>query len=516
MKRITLYVLILSGALAFTSCLVVTVHAEDASALPPVQLSRLIETALRDNPDLKALRSRIEANRAKVPQAGSLPNPEVGVMLADGLDPSRGVQFTAKQMFPGSGKLGLMKEVASLEADRTATDYTEKASDIVSQVKSAYYSLYFVDRSTEIALTNKSLLADFVKIAETKYSTGAGLQQDVLRAQLAQSRILDDLLMLRQERQTAEARLNALLNRPPDTPIGPAVEFTRHEVSLSQAQLEQMALEHRAMLKGMALMTAAAQAEERLARRDLRPDYELQVDLNRNGAGMGQEMRSVSVGVMVSLPLYHRTKQDKAIEQREHEVNAAQSSYQAQRAMVFSMIKDRVSMLERADRQIELFHSGIIPQAQLSLESARAGYQVNKVDFLTLLDNQMSLYNDLRDYYRALTDYETTLAELEQTVGASLGTREAAGAQQPAAQAHPASAGPAAASAPAASAPRPSAAAAAATKARSQAAAPQPAKKAQPALKRTTKSAGAAGTPRRAGKHKAGGRRAQSAKKVKR
>jgi outer membrane protein TolC len=127
---------------------------------------------------------------------------------------------------------------------------------------------------------------------------------------------------------------------------------------------------------------------------------------------------------MFTLPLYHHTKQDKAIEQRAAEVKAAQSGYEAQQTMVFAMVKDTLAMLEQSDKQVDLFRTGIIPQAQLSLESARAGYQVNKVDFLTLLDSQMSLYNDLREYYRALTDYEKGAADLERAVGAPLDTIE--------------------------------------------------------------------------------------------
>jgi outer membrane protein TolC len=436
---------IVIGALAVLCTLTAPARAGEQPALP-LQLDQLIQTALSDNPALRALRSRMDADAAKVPQAGSLPDPQVGVMVS-GLQTS-GAQLTAKQMFPGPGKLRLMKQVASLDAERTVTDYTEKTRDVVAQVKAVYYDLYFIDKATEIALANKSLLADFVKIAETKYSTGMGLQQDVLRAQLAQSRILDDLLMLRQQRAAAEARLNALLNRSPNAPVGPVASFDHHRVASTESQLQEIALANRAMLQGMQLMTQAAQAEQALARRDLAPDYEVQASVTpvTMNQGMGGATGQWSVGLMLTLPLYHRTKQDKAIEQRGHEVASAQSDYEAQKTMVFSMIKDEMSMLERADRQIELYRTGIIPQAQLSLQSARAGYVVNKVDFLTLLDSQMSLYDDLRDYYGALADSEKTLAALERTVGAppavTVAPAEPPPAEKPAPVVHPSSGSP--------------------------------------------------------------------------
>ena len=419
MKSTRYLAMVAVGLAAVMMLIVAPVGAEQQPTLPPLELDRLIEIALEDNPQLQALRSQIAADRAKVPQARTLPDPMLAVMFDDVLHPDRGIGVEARQMMPWPGKLRLMSEAAGLRADRTATDYTEKAYEIVSEVKKAYYDLHFLDKSIDIALTNKSLLADFVKIAETKYSVGLGIQQDVLRAQVAQSRILDELLMLRQQQIGARARLNALLNRPPDAPLGPAAELPRHKVTLPQRSLEEIAVERRAMLKGMKLMTAEAQTMKDLAVRELKPDYEVRLSANPDMEAGGTLVKGM---VMFTLPLYHRTKQDQAIDQRTAEVTAAQSNYDAQRTMVFAMIRDLTSMLDQSDRQAELLKNGIIPQAQLSLESARAGYQVNKVDFLTLLDNQMSLYNDLRDYYRAVTDYEKGVADLERTIGTPLDT----------------------------------------------------------------------------------------------
>jgi len=399
------------------------VSAERAPDLEPLQLDRLIEIALEENPELRGLRSRIGADRAKVPQARTMPDPMVGLSFSDVLNLDSSIMFEAKQRVPWPGKLRLLSEAAALSADRTVTEYTEKAYEVAAAVKTAYYELYFVEKSIEVALANKDLLADFVTIAEAKYSVGFGLQQDVLRAQVAESRILDDLLKLRQRRAAVRARLNALLNRPPEAPLRPAADFTRHRVTLPQSALEQIARQRRAALKGNRLGIERAQVLRDLAVRNLKPNFELRAGVAPKGA-MGARDTTVSFGVMFELPLYHRTKQDRAIEQRAAEVEAARRAYEARETAILARIEDRLAALRRADREVELFRTGIIPQAELSLESARAGYQVNKVDFLALLDNQISLYNDLRQYYRALTDYEKGVAELERTIGTPLETSE--------------------------------------------------------------------------------------------
>jgi cobalt-zinc-cadmium efflux system outer membrane protein len=396
----------------------------EAPALPPLDLDQLIAAALANNQELQARQRQISAAQAMVPQARALPDPMVGVMGGGFPTDNRGAVLKAKQGIPGPGKLRLKGEAAELGARRVATDYTEKQREITAEVKKAYYDLYLIDKSIEIAEHNKDLLGDFVRLTQAKYAVGQGLQQDVLRAQVAQSRILDDLLMLHQQRIAAQARLNALLNCPPTNPLGPATTLTRHPVTLSEEALQQTALTQRPMLLGMQLMVAEAQKMVALARQDRKPNYEAEVDVG-NGGGMGaMGPVGVRVGLMVEVPLYHREKQDQAVVQRTAEAQAAQSDLEAQVVMVFAMIRDDLSMVQTSDRQIDLYQNGIVPQAELSLESARAGYQVGKVDFLTLLDSQVSLYDDLRIYYRALTDYEKAVADLEQTVGAPLGGGE--------------------------------------------------------------------------------------------
>ena len=73
--------------------------------------------------------------------------------------------------------------------------------------------------------------------------------------------------------------------------------------------------------------------------------------------------------------------------------------------------------MKRNYEQALLFKDGIIPQATAALDSAVAGYQVNKVDFLTLLNNQITLFKYEIEYFKTLTKHETKLAEMEEVVG---------------------------------------------------------------------------------------------------
>ncbi len=56
-------------------------------------------------------------------------------------------------------------------------------------------------------------------------------------------------------------------------------------------------------------------------------------------------------------------------------------------------IENKLTSIEKNAKLVELFKTGIIPQASQSLESAMIGYQNDKVDFLTLINNQITLFN---------------------------------------------------------------------------------------------------------------------------
>ena len=83
-------------------------------------------------------------------------------------------------------------------------------------------------------------------------------------------------------------------------------------------------------------------------------------------------------------------------------------------------LRELLSQVDMYSQEIELFKTGLIPQSSLSFESAMSGYRVNKVDFLTLVNNQINLFNYKIEYYRAIADHENSLAGLEETVGKRL------------------------------------------------------------------------------------------------
>ena len=399
----------------------------------PLRLAPLIEEALLNNPEILAARQRWEAYKEKVPQAYALEDPMLsfGIISLPTNFSFRDEDMTMKeigisQKFPFPGKRPLMKEMAEKEAEAVHTEIQLKAHQIVRDLTLAYYELSHTYRTSEVTQSNKEILENFAKIAETRYSTGEGVQQDVIKAHIEISKMVDELIMLDQRKKTLEAKLNALLNRPSDTPVGRPEEVTPRQFSLAMEDLQKTAWDMNPTLQGMKKMIEVKQRANDLAKKDYYPDFNLRFAYGQRDNGPdGMKRRDMLTGMVeINVPIFYKSKQDRKVAEARADLQVAEAQYRAMKNEISFMITDMFTMIKRTERQIELYRTGIIPQASLQIESALSAYRVNRADFMTLLDSRMTLYKYELEYHQALTEFEKNVASLGAATGKRLGQKE--------------------------------------------------------------------------------------------
>ncbi len=386
-----------------------------------IDLKALIEEAREQNPEIRAAEERWKAASSVPSQAGSLPDPALMLGMKNvgfnGITRGEEMMSTATvsvgQSIPFPGKLGLKKRIAEKDAERIKEDYVATELSVIARLKVAYFDYYFVEKAIEILNKDKGLLEDFEKTAEAKYKVGSGIQQDVLKAQVEISRFVERLKIKEQERQEVVARINGLLNRPPSNPLPPPAEFDRSEFSLRLEELNRMAMQHSPRLKAQSKAVERDRTALSLARRQYYPDFALSAGISDRGRL--DDIWEVRLGVEV--PFYFWKKQRYGVREAADRLEASNESHQAAAESILYHVKDLYEMAETADDLVDLYEKGIIPQATLSLESAVSGYSVGHVDFLTLLDNLITLLEDELRYDRELTHFEKALARLEEAVG---------------------------------------------------------------------------------------------------
>jgi len=390
-------------------------------------LKEWIQEALENNPRLEAAHQRVLSTEKVIPQAGALPDPQLSFGLSNlpvnsfsfNQEPMTGKVIGIMQMFPFPGKLSLSTDIAEYEAAAVKYQKEEIRNQIIQMVKKVYFDLYAVDRAIETTEKNRTLMEQFIHMAETKYKTGSGLQQDVLRAQVEISKLEDEFIMWKQKRISVTARLNALLNRPVYTriektslglmiPDGPKKRFSAEEIE-----------KNRPLLKAWHQKIQKAETEVELTERDVLPDFMVGASYRQRSdlADMRQMTDFFSATLSVDIPLYMNRKQKAKVAEREMAFKAVKSEYENIKINVLSEIESILAELERNQKRVELYKGGLLIQAQQSLESAQAGYKVGKVDFLTLINNRMLLQNYELQYFFAVSDFHKSLAEYELAVG---------------------------------------------------------------------------------------------------
>jgi cobalt-zinc-cadmium efflux system outer membrane protein len=417
---------LVKGIFFFFFILVVFPHSSSAqSEKPRLNVDQLVDEALQNNPEISAVKIKWEIFRERIPQSYALEDPMFGfgiVNLPTNFsfkdEDMTMKEFSISQKFPFPGKRPLMKEMASKEAEAVSAEIQGKIHQIIKDVKATYYDLSHNYRTTEVTQRNKRILEDFAKIAETRYGVGEGIQQDVFKAHIEVSKMVDDLIMLGQRKKTLEAKLNALLNRPPETPVGEPEEVVFRKFPFTMEELQKMALEMNPTLKGMKKMIEAKEKAHVLAKREYYPDFNFKFAYGQRDNGPDMKRRDMLTGMVeMNIPIFYKSKQDRKVAETKAEILATEAQYRAMKNEVLFMITDMASMIQRGERQIELYKTGILPQASLQINSAMSAYRVNKADFMTLLDSQMTLYKYELEYHQALTEYEKSVASLGAAIG---------------------------------------------------------------------------------------------------
>jgi outer membrane protein TolC len=379
-------------------------------------LDQLIKVALEKNPQLQSFYSATLADSTRIPQSGALPDPVLSFNLlnlptnsfAFDQEPMTGKQIALRQMFPFPGKLSLKEKISSESAAISVANYQEYKNRIIKDLKIAYNDLFFIDKSIEITNKNQRLLKEFAKIADTKYSVGKGLQQDVLKAQVEFSKMKDKLIQLEQKRDVKQAQINTIINAPVNSKLGKTVGPDFPPIIENLDTLKNIAIRNRPLIKGWESMRKQSTLKVDLAKKDYWPDIGLFIAYTQR-----EELQNGNPG-----------KQSKKVEETQYSKNMIGERFTQILNQVYFDLENIRSSARKNARLVELFRDEIIPQASQSVESALVGYQTDKVDFLTLINNQITLFNYDLDYYRVLSDYNKDIASLEFLTGKKLNIKK--------------------------------------------------------------------------------------------
>lgn len=396
-------------------------------------VASLLDYAKRNNPEYAAMRLEAEAADERVYPAGALPDPvlraelqnitnynmETGNSSGVNLLPSRvgSTKYTFMQPLPFWGKRDLKRDAARAEADAAQGRAGASWAELAARIKTAFAQYFYVSHSERLMREVLGLVERLEKTAQVRYASGLTPQQDAIRAQVEQTRMRAELVALEAEKRQLQARLNGQLSRPASAPLAEplALRSLPPPVRLDSAALaERLAAGNPQLVTEEARLRAAEKGRE-LTYRNRYPDFTLGVTpiQTRNSFNEWDLM------LEFNLPLQQESRRS---QEREAEamLAAARARREAAANQALSELSEQLAGLEAARRTEMLLGANLLPQAELTFQSALAAYETGRVDFATLLDAQREISRARQERLKAQAEAQMRLAEIERLLGEDL------------------------------------------------------------------------------------------------
>lgn len=335
------------------------------------------------------------------------------------LSPSRvgSTKYLLMQDIPWFGKRDLKREIAALEADGAKGRALGTWADVAGRIKVNFAQLYYVHRNEQLTREILDLMTRLEKVAQVRYSGGLAAQQDVIRAQVEQTNMRNELIALETEQHHLHARLNALLARPNNAPLQVPAQLRKlpAPVTLDYATLEDRVRARNPLLFVEDARIKAAEKSRELTYKNRYPDFTFGVSPIQYQNGI----KEWELMVELNIPLQQSSRR---AQERESEsmLNAARSRKEATTNQVSAELAEALSGIEAARRTENLLTNSLLPQAELTFKAALAGYETGKVDFATLLDAQRQIRQARQNQLKAQVDAQMRLAEIERLLGEDL------------------------------------------------------------------------------------------------
>jgi len=401
-------------------------HSEDP------QLTGLIQDLLTAQPLLQAARDRWHASSELIDQEGALPDPTLTYRWFASTPETRvGPQehfLEVKQQVPWGGKRGMASRRAAHLAGSAAWRVRGQARTLVASLKHDYFQAAYLQEALAINQDETDLLRRFEAIALTRYATGVGIQQSVVKVQTEISRLVDQRMSLRRQLDVTRESILTLIGSPGNQlDLGTITLAIDDLAPVEMEQVEQALGAHPRIREGLE-QVAAQDALVRRQALESRPDFNFGVGYTLVGRredalgvrlppeDNGKDILAFTVGL--NLPL-HRRSIRAAAAQAELSRSAISMEVESTRDELHFLFRDAWHRQDEAGRRARLYEEVIIPQAEASLGSAEAAYATSKIDFLELLDSERVLFQVRLTYHRMLTDYWTALADVEFSLGRS-------------------------------------------------------------------------------------------------
>jgi len=398
---------------------------ERVSAQP--DLKTILQAIEARNPDLREAQARALAADARAGAAGGLPDLELkgelwGVPLSHPVSFSMAdtIMVGLRQAFPAWGSLDARERAARADAQAVEDGARSRRQEIAAQARRAFATYYRTDHEIRLHLEHAGLTSRLLETTRAQYELGRGTQQDNLRLQAELSRLHAEVTTVEQQRASARALLNTLMNRPADARLGPSPEIPVADL-LAAKDDGRPAESERALDERRPELLAAARAVSRT---------EATLDASKREATYPTVMVGADYWYMPTLPMSHgygamltvslpwlNRRHADEVRSAERTLVAERSALEAQRASARFQLHDAAAKVRAARAALEILHGRVLPDARRAYEAAEAQVQAGHGNVPALIESARAYLGARIDEVRAVAELEASRADYARAAG---------------------------------------------------------------------------------------------------
>lgn len=391
-------------------------------------LQDLLNEAEQDNPQIQAARQGWQAAKQVPSQVSTLPDPQFSVQQVNVGSPRPFAGYTnsdfayfglgVSQDIPYPGKLRLKGEIATRDAGVAQQQYESIRRAVLTGVKSAYFQLAYLSETLGILESDGQLLQQVEQASAARYRSGMGNQQDLLQAQLEQTKLLREITMHQLEVAKLQAQIKELLNRSQSSSDIEPARLAETPLPYTYDELLAAAKAQNPEITGAQEMVEKEKLQVDLAHKDFYPDFSVQYMWQRTDPTQFRAYYMLTFGVRV--PVYRTRKQRPELAQAQAELSRSRSQAESQTQQIAFELRTEYETAQKTAELLKIYNEGLLPQARAGFQSGLAAYQNNRQDFQALLTSFLDVLKLDEEYWQDSAERETALARIEELTGLSL------------------------------------------------------------------------------------------------
>ena len=385
--------------------------------------------AQENNPKVTSLRHRVEVEAALIEPSGSLPDPILGIGVANlptdtfsfDQESMTQTQVRLTQKLPFPGKLSLRSSIQGLRKEIEAWRLKASILDVRKEAISLWWELYRIETVLHLVSREESTLKKIIELSSSRYETGSGLQSDVLLSQLELTRLLDRKIALQAKRKDVESKLLSTLGKRDG-----CIELKKERempslVELSPAStLFEQALKTNPSIKEKETRLKLKRLSYELRKKDFYPDFSITGAYGKRFGDNPDGSDRADFATLVfslNIPIFYKKKQSLRVVSSLEAIRSVEEALHDEELRLKSAISGRYATYSGLLDQERLYRHTIIPKAETTLSALNRAYGAGKADILGLLRAELMLYRFKESHINVLARAKRLAAELDALVG---------------------------------------------------------------------------------------------------